>query len=706
MHLFSELSQFEQEALDAHNYYRNLHATPPLIYNTSMLADCQAWADVLAPRGEMEHSETKNGENIWYKWSSGEMEFTGKDSADAWYSEIKDYDYNNPGFASETGHFTQLLWKDTNEMAIAYSVSGQTAIAVAHYSPAGNITNEGYFERNVLPLAAPPAEPEAETAEAEPEEAEAPAAEAEEEAPPAEEPVAEPEEPAAAEPEEAEAQPEEAAAEPEPPAAEPEEEAAEPVAPEEEVSPPEESPEAAPVVATPPEAAEEVTEEAAPAAVEQPADQEMSPFESEALDAHNHYRVLHEAPPLQYSYELRDECRKWAEYLSSTGAVEESRTKNGENLWSSTEAEVTGKDPVIAWYDEINDYDFNSPGFSALTGQFSQMIWVATTHVGIASVKSEHGTFVVAQYSPVGNLVDRHSFQINVRPMDSQSVGSREKAEQDSQRTASDDGTAEMSSFEKEALEAHNQYRAHHNTAPLTFNREMSKDCSVWANVLTQDGVIAQSPTNFGENIWSNPSITEGEIKGNEAVDHWYSEIKYYDYENPAPSTKTEHFTQLIWQETTDMGIAYVVSDKGAFVVAQYKTRGNTTDAESFATNVQPLDPSFSKPEPSPEDQPAEEPAQAASPPTEEPAAEEQPAEEPGAEEKPAEEPAAEEKTAEELAAEAKAAEEPEAEGKPSEEPAAALEQAPPKEEKKKAHRHCPRKKDPKLKKAERSPCE
>ncbi|XP_032905313.1 Golgi-associated plant pathogenesis-related protein 1-like [Amblyraja radiata] len=155
----AELSQFEQESLDAHNHYRKLHATPPLAYNKNMLADCQTWADVLAPRNEMEHSETKNGENIWYKWSSGEMEFTGKDSADAWYEEIKDYDYNNPGFASETGHFTQLLWKDTKEMAIAYSVSGQTAIAVAHYTPAGNITNEGYFTKNVLPLVAPPEEP-------------------------------------------------------------------------------------------------------------------------------------------------------------------------------------------------------------------------------------------------------------------------------------------------------------------------------------------------------------------------------------------------------------------------------------------------------------------------------------------------------------------------------------------------------------------
>ncbi|XP_067825512.1 Golgi-associated plant pathogenesis-related protein 1-like [Heptranchias perlo] len=218
-------------------------------------------------------------------------------------------------------------------------------------------------------------------------------------------------------------------------------------------------------------------------------------------------------------------------------------------------------------------------------------------------------------------------------------------------------GVGDLSTFEKEALDAHNEYRARHNTAPLSFSQELSKDCKVWANVLTQDGVIAQSPTNFGENIWSKPSITEGEVSGKEAVDSWYSEIKYYDFENPSHSDKTEHFTQLIWQESTDMGIAYVVSDKGAFVVAQYKPRGNVTKAESFANNVRPLDTAYSKP-------------------SETPAAEPEPAPKPE-----------------------------EAEATPAGATPAA-EPTPAKEEKKKSHRHCAKKKDPRLKKAERSPCE
>ncbi|XP_072906385.1 uncharacterized protein [Hemitrygon akajei] len=503
----------------------------------------------------------------------------GKDPVEAWYEEIKDYDYNNPGFSSETGHFTQLLWKDTTEMAIAYSVSGQTAIAVAHYSPAGNITNEGYFEKNVLPLAAPPeatAEPAAENVTAVPD--------------------AEPEpEALAAEPEEvppAETQPEEPVPEPQ---AKPEAEDAE-----EKDEEPEavlKTPKTTPVATPLSEDAPEEQELEALAALAAAADNEMSTFESEALEAHNHYRVMHDAPALQYSFELRQECKRWAEYLASMGVAEDSKTKNGENIWTtpSTTAEISGKEPVTAWYNEINDYNFNSPGYSTLTCRFTQMVWVESTQMGIAYAVGPKEIFVVAQYSPAGNIMDQNSFQNNVRPKDSLSVDSRDKNDTISRQMVSNEA-AVLTQFEKEALESHNVYRAQHNIAPLSFSAELSKDCKVWAKALSQDGAIAQSPTNFGENIWSNPNITEGEIAGNVAVDSWYSEINNYDFENPGPSMNTEHFTQLIWQETTEVGIAYDVSDKGAFVVAQYKPRGNAPGPESFANNVLPLDALYSKP--------------------------------------------------------------------------------------------------------------
>ena len=48
-----------------------------------------------------------------------------------------------------TGHFTQVVWRDTREVGLAYSEDGK--FIVANYSPAGNMTMPGYFEWHVPP---------------------------------------------------------------------------------------------------------------------------------------------------------------------------------------------------------------------------------------------------------------------------------------------------------------------------------------------------------------------------------------------------------------------------------------------------------------------------------------------------------------------------------------------------------------------------
>ena len=48
------------------------------------------------------------------------------------------------------GHFTQLVWKPTNEIGAAVSRDKKGgSFVVARYLPQGNITNPGYFEQNV-----------------------------------------------------------------------------------------------------------------------------------------------------------------------------------------------------------------------------------------------------------------------------------------------------------------------------------------------------------------------------------------------------------------------------------------------------------------------------------------------------------------------------------------------------------------------------
>ena len=66
------------------------------------------------------------------------------------YDEIKDYDYNNHGFASNTGHFTQVIWKTSLRVGVGIARGTDRVIVCAQYSPQGNFL--GQFSANVMPL--------------------------------------------------------------------------------------------------------------------------------------------------------------------------------------------------------------------------------------------------------------------------------------------------------------------------------------------------------------------------------------------------------------------------------------------------------------------------------------------------------------------------------------------------------------------------
>jgi len=134
-----------QDALNYHNYYRSLHGVDDLQWDTGVEAQAQEWAD--GCRIPLEHSSgTGNGENLAY--GQGGMH----EAIKAWYNEIIHYDYSNHGFSPGTGHFTQVIWKNTNRLGCAMgncpNVSG--GYWVCQYNPPGNYIGE--FANNVMPL--------------------------------------------------------------------------------------------------------------------------------------------------------------------------------------------------------------------------------------------------------------------------------------------------------------------------------------------------------------------------------------------------------------------------------------------------------------------------------------------------------------------------------------------------------------------------
>ena len=82
---------------------------------------------------------------------SSDRAFDVKAAMESWYKEERDYDYASPAFSSHTRNFSQLIWKECEEvgMALSRSDDGEVVVVVARYYPPGNVV--GMFQENVLP---------------------------------------------------------------------------------------------------------------------------------------------------------------------------------------------------------------------------------------------------------------------------------------------------------------------------------------------------------------------------------------------------------------------------------------------------------------------------------------------------------------------------------------------------------------------------
>jgi len=66
---------------------------------------------------------------------------------DKWYNEGQNYNYEKNKFQKGTGHFTQIVWKNTEKVGFGIKNDKSKMVVVAYYYPAGNIFGE--FTKNV-----------------------------------------------------------------------------------------------------------------------------------------------------------------------------------------------------------------------------------------------------------------------------------------------------------------------------------------------------------------------------------------------------------------------------------------------------------------------------------------------------------------------------------------------------------------------------
>ena len=146
-----DLSTLRSDALQLHNTLRAKHRAPPLKINKKLNDIAQKYAEYLAKNDLFEHSQNKMdgedlGENLFM---CGGIPISGKEMTQSWYDEIKDYNFNKPGYNSKTGHFTQVVWVGSNEVGFGAAKSKRgNYYGVANYYPPGNFINQ--MKENVL----------------------------------------------------------------------------------------------------------------------------------------------------------------------------------------------------------------------------------------------------------------------------------------------------------------------------------------------------------------------------------------------------------------------------------------------------------------------------------------------------------------------------------------------------------------------------
>ena len=76
-------------------------------------------------------------------------------------------------------------------------------------------------------------------------------------------------------------------------------------------------------------------------------------------------------------------------------------------------------------------------------------------------------------------------------------------------------------------------------------------------------------------------------VQCREMVADWYSEESNFNYNTgESKGGVILHFTQVVWKETTELGMATATSANKWFSVARYKARGNMGYPEDYIENV------------------------------------------------------------------------------------------------------------------------
>lgn len=137
-------STFRAAILNSTNAYRRQHNASALVWNNTL----QRFAEGVSGGCVFAHSGGPYGENLASGYPSAAA------AVAAWGDERDKYNFKKGDFSKETGHFTQLVWKETTSLGCSRTKCDSKNnggapgyYVVCEYAPAGNVL--GNFRSNV-----------------------------------------------------------------------------------------------------------------------------------------------------------------------------------------------------------------------------------------------------------------------------------------------------------------------------------------------------------------------------------------------------------------------------------------------------------------------------------------------------------------------------------------------------------------------------
>ncbi|KAI3324647.1 PR-1-like protein [Xylariaceae sp. AK1471] len=132
---FVDEDTFTSAILNSTNFYRDAHNASAVAWNKTLESFAADYLDKVGDEDcKFAHSGGPYGENLALGCSNATS------CVEAWGDEGKKYNYQKGKFSEDTGHFTQLVWKNTTDVGCGKRLCGEKGwYLVCEYWPRGNV---------------------------------------------------------------------------------------------------------------------------------------------------------------------------------------------------------------------------------------------------------------------------------------------------------------------------------------------------------------------------------------------------------------------------------------------------------------------------------------------------------------------------------------------------------------------------------------